>query len=315
MLCRKKNIPWVEKYRPSSVENIVLSDENRSIFNNIINTGHFPNLILHGPPGTGKTTTIVNFIKEYQKQHNQESNELIIHLNASDDRGIDVIRSQINNFASSSNLFTRGTKIVILDEVDYMTETAQYALRSLIQITATYNVRYCLLCNYISRIVEVLCNEFICLKYDQLPKPDINTFLHHVAESENIILTEKIVNYLHLTYKSDIRSMINFIQLHNTNGNINDDKLITPTILSQICNNMLNKKIKVDDIVTEIDDLCSTYNIDVCTLLSFVLNNFIRHFPKQITNAFLSSVENIFQNDNNNIGDAQIIYFTKHLRS
>ena len=129
----KTSIPWVEKYRPSKFEDIVLDDVNRKIFENIIKKEHFPNLLFYGPPGTGKTTTIINLIKAYQEKINNVDSKLMIHLNASDDRGIDIIRSQISQFVNSKTLFNNGLKFVILDEADYMTKNAQQALHNLIE--------------------------------------------------------------------------------------------------------------------------------------------------------------------------------------
>ena len=134
-------IPWVEKYRPTCFEDIVLDSMNKHILNNIIQLNYFPNLLFYGPPGTGKTTTIINLINFYQEKYDQKKKELVIHLNASDERGIDVIRNQINNFVNSKGLFTDGTKFIILDEVDYMTKNAQQALKHLLQIY-TKNVLY-----------------------------------------------------------------------------------------------------------------------------------------------------------------------------
>ena len=92
---KNKDIPWVEKYRPTHFDNIVLDPINRKLFEQIIEKGHFPNLLFYGPPGTGKTTTIINLINEYQKKHNNNAKGSVIHLNASDERGIDIIRNQI----------------------------------------------------------------------------------------------------------------------------------------------------------------------------------------------------------------------------
>ena len=97
----KDDIPWVEKYRPTHFDNIVLDPINRKLFKQIINKEHFPNLLFYGPPGTGKTTTIINLIQEYQKKFSKINKGNIIHLNASDERGIDIIRNQIHSFVKN----------------------------------------------------------------------------------------------------------------------------------------------------------------------------------------------------------------------
>ena len=141
----KNSTPWVEKYRPSCFEDIVLDPLNKTLLKNIIDNKYFPNLLFYGPPGTGKTTTIINIVNLYQEKMNLKNKGLMIHLNASDERGIDIIRNQINSFVNSKSLFGDGMKFVILDEVDYMTKTAQIALRYLLNnYNNNFNVRFCL---------------------------------------------------------------------------------------------------------------------------------------------------------------------------
>ena len=144
IMSSKIYIPWVEKYRPIKFEDIVLGTENQIIFNKIFESNYIPNILLYGPPGTGKTTTIINLINKFQKMNNQTNKGLMIHLNASDERGIDIIRNQINNFVNSKTLFNDGIKFVILDEVDYMTKNAQLALKYLLQ---DYRAKYPFLFN------------------------------------------------------------------------------------------------------------------------------------------------------------------------
>ena len=177
------SIPWVEKYRPDNFDKIILSDENKNFLNQILKKDIFPNLILYGPPGTGKTTTIINIIRKYQEINNQKDNSLVMHLNASDDRGIDIIRNSIYSFVNSKNLFTKGLKFVILDEVDYMTKTAQLALKYLIQMNVS-NVRYCLICNYISKIDQSLLTELILIRFNELPQDIIVEFLKVIIKNE-----------------------------------------------------------------------------------------------------------------------------------
>ena len=174
-----ENIPWVEKYRPSSLNDIVLDDLNREILENIIEKNHFPNLLFYGPPGTGKTT-MINLINMYQAKNNQRNKDLMVHLNASDERGIDIIRNQINQFVNSKCLFNIGIKFIVLDEVDYMTKNAQQALKYLLQ-TYNDNVRFCLICNYVSRIDESLQNEFVRLRFNNLPSNKIISFIKNIS--------------------------------------------------------------------------------------------------------------------------------------
>jgi DNA polymerase III delta prime subunit len=154
-------------------------------------------------------------INEYQNKYNQKNKGTVIHLNASDERGIDIIRNQIYQFVKSKNFFDVGLKFVILDEVDYMTKNAQQALKYLLQ-SSNFNVRFCLICNYISKIDESLKNEFICIRFNQLPKPDIYKFVHNIAVNENLDLSDTIIEKIQQIYNSDIRSMINYIQLNQS---------------------------------------------------------------------------------------------------
>ena len=148
--------------------------------------------IVLGPPGTGKTTTIINLINAYQKNIEKEDNSRLIHLNASDDRGIDIIRNQILQFVNTNSIYKKGLKFVILDEVDYMTKNAQSALKRVIQ-NVNDNVRFCLICNYISRIDNSLRNEFICIRFNKLPENLVNSFLLNIIKKESLNIDEKQV--------------------------------------------------------------------------------------------------------------------------
>ena len=205
------DIPWVEKYRPSEFNTIVLSDENQNLFNSILKMDYIPNMLFYGPPGTGKTTTIINLISTYQEIHNEKNNGLMIHLNASDDRGIDLIRNQINTFVHSKSFFKQGLKFVILDEVDSMTKNAQQALGYLLQ-TLCVDIRFCLICNYISKIDDALQSIFMKIKFNALPTNNIINFLRHISIKENLTLSDKTLHYIQAMYGSDIRSMINYMQ-------------------------------------------------------------------------------------------------------
>jgi replication factor C subunit 3/5 len=291
-------IPFMEFYRPKHFDDIVLDPLNRQILKNIIETSHFPNLLFYGPPGTGKTTTVINLINSYQMHVGVKNKDLIIHLNASDERGIDVIRNQINSFVNSKPLFNSGVKFVILDEVDYMTKNAQQALRYLLQ-SYTSNVKFCLICNYISKIDDGLQNEFITLRFNQLPREEILKFLNNISVSENLNLSMKSLTCIQKLYKSDIRSMINFIQsnqnLKNEPLNIIDDEVFEEII------NKINKKKGLKHINNYVHLISINYNIDKKNITKDFLNYIIKTYPKYVTIDFLDFVENLIHSQNQNV--------------
>jgi replication factor C subunit 3/5 len=276
------NIPWVEKYRPNNFNDIVLEHYNKILIENIISNEYFPNMLLYGPPGTGKTTTIINLINSFQEKYNKINKGLIIHLNASDDRGIDIIRNQISQFVNSQSLFASGLKFVILDEVDYMTKTAQHALKYLIQ-GYNINVRFCLICNYISRIDESLQNEFMRLRFNQLPESNIISFLMNINEKEKLNIPYDKIKSIQKLYKSDIRSMINYIQ---SNQNvIHEYNVIDNNVWNQLTNLILDKaKYKMSS--DYIDTISNTYNIEIKNIIKDYLNYIIR-FKKEFISAEL----------------------------
>lgn len=289
--------PWVEKYRPVTFDTIVLDPLNKKLLENIIITKHFPNLLFYGPPGTGKTTSIINLIKSHQGV-NYDKNR-IIHLNASDERGIDIIRNQINAFVNSKSLFNNGMKFVILDEVDYMTKNAQHALKYLLQ-TSLYNVRYCLICNYISKVDNSLKNEFISIRFNQLPKTDIHSFIKKITVDENIKIDDNTIRKIQSMYHSDIRSMVNFIQLHQSHD-ILQANIITDNIWEEL--HMKLKDSDVIDIQEYIQSISIQYNIDKKTIIKQYYNYIIRKNPEQITIKFLNQIEIVLHNDFSNINN------------
>ena len=307
----KQSVPWVEKYRPTHFDDIVLDPINKRIFRNILDKNYFPNLLFYGPPGTGKTTTIINIINEYQQKYNSKNQGGIIHLNASDERGIDIIRNQIYQFVKSKNFFDTGLKFVILDEVDYMTKNAQQALKYLLQ-SSTYNVRFCLICNYISKIDEALKNEFICIRFNQLPKNDIFKFINKIAISENIELSPSVIDRIQHIYKSDIRSMINFIQL-NQNITKWDSNIITNDVWEIIIKLLIEEKC-VKLILDYINKISIQYNMDKKNILKGFLNYIIRNKSEIVNNNFLDITEVIMHSNDSNI-DRTLKYFISSMKT
>lgn len=306
-------IPLMEAYRPKHFDDIVLDPLNKQILKNIIETSYFPNLLFYGPPGTGKTTTIINLINAYQEKLKNKNKDLIIHLNASDERGIDIIRNQINSFVNSKPLFNTGMKFVILDEVDYMTKNAQQALRYLLQ-NYSGNVRFCLICNYISKIDEGLQNEFIRLRFNQLPKNEIIQFLTHISNSENLNMTQKSLSCIQKLYKSDIRSMINFMQSNQNTSNNQSKLFIIDNDVWENIIKMINEREKIEKIKGYVDNISIQYNVDKKNIIKDFLNYIIRNHMENVDNKFLNFIENLMHSQTQN-NDIHIYYSLSKLSS
>jgi replication factor C subunit 3/5 len=269
-------VPWIEKYRPTKFTDIVFDRANRAFFDNVRSQSRFPNMLFYGPPGTGKTTTVLNLIAA------RTDVGATIHLNASDDRGIDVVRSQIQQFARTQNLFSTGLKFVVLDEVDYMTKGAQQALKYLVS-TCAPTVRFCLICNYITKIDETLRNEFICVRFNQLPEAGVLQYLRRVADAEQIAITDADLRDIRHTYMSDLRGMINYMQ-----------QSAGAAILGAAQLDALHARFgaprapgDADDTVAHICEMCVTYNVDPKTVVQRYFNHIIRSRPGSITKEFM----------------------------
>jgi replication factor C subunit 3/5 len=289
-----ENVPWIEKYRPSEFNNIVLDNMNKKILLNIVKKNYFPNLLFYGPPGTGKTTTIINLINLYHKEYNLKKKGCMIHLNASDDRGIDIIRNQINQFVNTKTLFGSGMKFVILDEVDYMTKNAQQALRYLIQQYSD-NIRFCLICNYISRIEYALQNEFVRLRFCQLPQDKVFNFLNTIQKKENLNISKQTILAIQNIFKSDIRSMINFLQSNHTT----DKKLLKNNIVTNKVWEDMIKKFKNENaphIIKLINKSCNKYNIDVKEFITRFIHYQIVNRSELINGKFINVFKFIIHN-------------------
>ena len=296
-MSKANNAPFVEKYRPKIFDDIVLDEWSERIMQNIIQKNMMPNLFFYGPPGTGKTTTIMNLIDLYFKQQGVENyKSLVLHLNASDERGIETIRSLINQFVISSSLFEKGMKFVILDEVDYMTKNAQQALKYMLENITNDGVCFCLICNYISKIDSSLQNEFMKIRFNELPPAKILEKLRMICVAEEIDLTDETLFQIQQYYKSDMRSMINFIQMCNeTNMNNKIIKVIHDGCWEDLLQTIKQKEVK--EVYDQILSLCYEYNIESGDLLRCLGNYLIRHCREKVHATLLLNIEQFLKSD------------------
>lgn len=218
---KQNGLPWVEKYRPASLADLSEQSYVTETVVKLVTKGLMPHLLFYGPPGTGKTTTILAVARHF---YGLQAGQMTLELNASDDRGIDVVRSEIQAFASSQRLFTVGYKLVILDECDNMTKDAQFALRRIVE-KYTRHTRFCLIANYASKIIPALQSR--CMKFRFAPFSDRATreALSAILQAENVPITQSALSLAVESARGDMRRACNFLQscALSSSGNITDE--------------------------------------------------------------------------------------------
>ncbi|SMN19521.1 similar to Saccharomyces cerevisiae YNL290W RFC3 Subunit of heteropentameric Replication factor C (RF-C) [Maudiozyma saulgeensis] len=205
---KRENLPWVEKYRPQTLDDVYGQTSIVTTVRKFIEEGKLPHLLFYGPPGTGKTSTIVALARElYGKNYSN----MVLELNASDDRGIDVVRNQIKDFASTRQIFSSGFKLIILDEADAMTNAAQNALRRIIE-KYTKNTRFCILANYAHKLTPALLSRCTRFRFQPLPSDAIERRIANVLVHEHIKLSDQAKIALLKLSKGDMRRVLNVLQ-------------------------------------------------------------------------------------------------------
>lgn len=220
-MSEESHIPWVEKYRPHHIDDIVQQDEVVSALRSTLDKGDLPHLIFHGPPGSGKTSTALALC--HTLFENKEYKRRVMELNASDDRGIDSVRSKIKQFASLS--VPQGKvpyKIIILDEADSMTRDAQSALRRIIENFSSVT-RFIIICNYVSKIIDPILSRCAKFRFKALNDSSIIERLNYICEQEGLkVESESALKALVEISDGDLRKAITFLQSASVTGSVSE---------------------------------------------------------------------------------------------
>jgi len=202
------DLPWVEKYRPQHLDQLVAHSHIISTIQKFISERKLPHLLFYGPPGTGKTSTILAVARQ---MHGSHFNTMSLELNASDDRGITVVREQIKQFASTQQLVGGGIKLVILDEADAMTGPAQFALRRIIE-KYTKTTRFCLVCNYVSKIIPALQSRCTRFRFTPLAFEEASRRILEISVKEQITVSDDGLAAITTLAGGDMRKCLNILQ-------------------------------------------------------------------------------------------------------
>ncbi|KAK7423374.1 Subunit of heteropentameric Replication factor C (RF-C) [Neonectria punicea] len=211
--------PWVEKYRPKTLSDVTAQDHTVTVLQRTLQASNLPHMLFYGPPGTGKTSTVLALAKELYGPELIKSR--VLELNASDERGISIVRDKVKNFARMQ--LTNPTagykdkypcppfKIIILDEADSMTQDAQSALRRTME-TYSKITRFCLICNYVTRIIDPLASRCSKFRFKSLDQSNAKKRLEEIAEKEGVPLEEGAIDTLIKCSEGDLRKAITYLQ-------------------------------------------------------------------------------------------------------
>jgi len=203
---------WFEKYRPRSLDEVADLEEVKARLRELVRSGSVPHLLFYGPPGTGKTTVALALAREL---YGSMWRECALELNASDERGINVIRERVKEFARTAPPGGAPFKLVILDEADNMTGDAQQALRRIMEMYAQ-NARFVLLANYLSGIIEPIQSRTVMIRFNPLPKDAVVSRLRYIAQCEGLRVTDEALDAIYEFTQGDMRRAISALQIAAT---------------------------------------------------------------------------------------------------
>lgn len=199
---------WTEKYRPSTFDEVVGQQEIIKRVRSLVQSLNIPHLLFAGPAGTGKSTLALIIVKDLFGNRWKEN---YLELNASDERGIEVVRQKVKDFARTKAIESMPFKVIFLDEADALTKEAQQALRRTME-NYSNTCRFIMSCNYSSRIIDPIQSRCVILRFRLLEKKDIREVVKRIAKKENLNLTDDALEALYDGSEGDCRRAINLLQ-------------------------------------------------------------------------------------------------------
>ncbi len=213
---------WTEKYRPKHLDDIYGQERIIERLKAYVAQGNIPHLLFAGPAGTGKTTSAIALSKEL---YGDQWNASFFELNASDERGIDVIRNKIKEYARTTTLSKKGFKIIFMDEADSLTNEAQAALRRTME-KYSGNCRFILSCNYSSKIIDPIQSRCAVFRFRYISKEGVIKWLEHISEGEGLTISEDAMNLLVRISEGDMRKATNLLQISATTTEEIDEEAV-----------------------------------------------------------------------------------------
>ncbi len=292
------NLPLVEKYRPNKLSEIVGQDTIINSLKKIFEGGSFPHLLFYGGSGSGKTSTIMSILNDY---FGKKKKLMVMRLDASDDRGINSVREEIKGFAEKKNYFTKGIKVIILDEADSMTFDAQFALRRIIEKYSS-TTRFCLICNYDNKIIPAIKSRCAEFKFNPISNNIMKEKLKSIADSENLKYDDKSLDIVTGIAKGDLRKAINLMQSSSINISDTESYLNAnlcynvagyplPDEIEKITNILIDPTKNLETSIKKIHKIVLSNGYSISIILKEIIENLI----VKITNNEIDSSEYALQ--------------------
>ena len=309
---------WVEKYRPNTLEQVTTQNSVIQTLKNGIKTQNIPHLIFYGGSGCGKTSTIIALSKElFGKNYSNR----IIELNASDERGINVVREKIKMYAKQSVKTCDNTppwKIIILDEADTMTSDSQFALRRIIEEYSRIT-RFCFICNYYNKIIDPIISRCSLFYFKPISDKDIYTKLKEIAFSEKFNCSDTLINKIIRISRGDLRKAINLLQkcYNSYNEEYNDNILeeisgiLPPTLFTQIISYIYNKDLpNIDQFINNITLQGYSLVNQIVLFHDFIINSQLDKKQKALILLKISDVDqNLIKGCDEYIQFIRLVYY------
>ena len=304
------NLSLVEKYRPNNISKIINQNNIINALKKSIDNKNIPHLLFYGSSGIGKTSLALSLAKMLFPPDLYD--ERILELNASNDRGIQIVREKIKNFAKFSinnNSKVANFKIIILDEADSLTLESQLALRYIIEHYYVYT-RFIIICNYINKIIEPIISRCICYRFKPIKKIKVLNILKNISKKENININNDIIENIYTSTNGDLRYSINLLEKIKYFNNID----YIPNIIDKnYITDFFSISIKNENIVEFINNFINNANtaIELLTnLMQYITDSNLLNDKKKIK--LLYEISFIDNNLNNGCDDfIQLVYLSK----
>jgi len=302
----KDKLPWVDKYRPKILQEVIGHTEVKNVLKMSIMTGDLPHLLFHGGSGTGKTSTVLALAMQLYGP--LKIGRKVLELNASDENGINVVRDKIITFAKivvgspDPNYPSPPFKLVILDEADAMTGEAQTALKKVMESTCDIT-RFVFICNYENRIIEPIKSRCASFRFNPIPQDIMIRKMRDIASNESISISDKVLKKITDICEGDARQSIMTMQnlkyclKEKTEITVHDVMMITSSVknnfLDPVWDTILNGSIKKVAMISKqiINTGYPANNILQCILLKVNQNNQMTDQQKSSTNLYIANIE------------------------